>query len=87
MLEKKRLYVLIAIAAASSLSVLFSSILPSADACLYAYLSKLLAHSSNWAYIYYDGVDWLDKPHFPFWIMALSFSVLAPAHSHTFCQG
>ena len=87
MLEKKRLYVLIAIAAASSLSVLFSSILPSADACLYAYLSKLLAHSSNWAYIYYDGVDWLDKPHFPFWIMALSFSVFGTGAFAYFLPG
>nr|WP_255486960.1 glycosyltransferase family 39 protein [Mucilaginibacter sp. SP1R1] len=34
-----------------------------------------MAQTNNFADIIYHGKDWLDKPHFPFWMAALSFKV------------
>lgn len=45
------------------------------DGALYATISKHIALTGEWFNLYGDGHDWLDKPHFPFWIAALSFKV------------
>jgi len=42
------------------------------DAALYAILSKNIVQGNDWVNLYADGGDWLDKPHFPFWMAALS---------------
>jgi 4-amino-4-deoxy-L-arabinose transferase-like glycosyltransferase len=42
------------------------------DSALYAQISKSFVTSHNWWDIYVNGQDWLDKPHFPFWICAVS---------------
>lgn len=34
-----------------------------------------MALSNNFLDLTFDGVDWLDKPHFPFWVTALSFKI------------
>ncbi len=47
----------------------------SGDSALYAAISKSFATSGNWLDIYVGGKDWLDKPHFPFWLCALSMKV------------
>lgn len=47
----------------------------SGDSVLYAVISKSFAVSGNFLDIYVDGKDWLDKPHFPFWLSALSMKV------------
>ena len=54
---------------------LFSPVLNSNDAYFYAVISKTLVTSHNWVDLYYAGQDWLDKPHLPFWLTALSFKL------------
>ncbi len=34
-----------------------------------------MAQTNNFTDLYYHGRDWLDKPHFPFWVAALSFKM------------
>lgn len=46
------------------------------DGALYATISKHIALTNEWFSLYGDGHDWLDKPHFPFWMAAISFKVL-----------
>jgi 4-amino-4-deoxy-L-arabinose transferase-like glycosyltransferase len=46
------------------------------DGSLYATISKTIAHSGDFVDLMRDGKDWLDKPHFPFWMGALSFRLL-----------
>ena len=45
------------------------------DGALYASLAKQIAKSNNWMNLWSAGADWLDKPHLPFWLAALSFKV------------
>ncbi len=46
-----------------------------ADSALYATISKSFYQSGDYLNIYVRGLDWLDKPHFPFWLSALSMEV------------
>lgn len=46
------------------------------DGSLYATIAKTIAHTGDFVNLRVDGRDWLDKPHFPFWMAALSFRVL-----------
>ena len=55
---------------------LFTPILNEGDSVLYAALSQHMVLSGNWNDLILDGRDWLDKPHFPFWLGALSFKLL-----------
>jgi 4-amino-4-deoxy-L-arabinose transferase-like glycosyltransferase len=43
------------------------------DGALYATIAKTIARSGDFVNLRVDGKDWLDKPHFPFWMAALSF--------------
>lgn len=43
------------------------------DAALYGTIARKMAESGNPIELFADGGDWLDKPHFPFWLTALSF--------------
>jgi len=43
------------------------------DSALYASIAKEMAISNNFLDLTFNGVDWLDKPHFPFWISTLSY--------------
>ena len=54
---------------------LFTPILNEGDSVLYAALSQHMVLSGNWNDLILDGRDWLDKPHFPFWLGALSFKL------------
>jgi 4-amino-4-deoxy-L-arabinose transferase-like glycosyltransferase len=45
------------------------------DGALYATIAKTIARSGNFVDLYVDGRDWLDKPHFPFWMAAVSMRV------------
>lgn len=54
---------------------LFSPVLNSNDAYFYAVISKTMVSSHNWVDLYYAGQDWLDKPHLPFWLAAMSFKL------------
>lgn len=46
-----------------------------ADSAMYAAISKLMVTNGNWLELFVDGYDWLDKPHFPFWISAISMKI------------
>jgi len=45
------------------------------DAVVYALLSKNIVMSGDWVNLTLLGQDWLDKPHLPFWLTALSFVI------------
>jgi 4-amino-4-deoxy-L-arabinose transferase-like glycosyltransferase len=45
------------------------------DGALYATIAKTMARSGDFVNLHVDGRDWLDKPHFPFWMAALSMRV------------
>ena len=45
------------------------------DGALYATISKNMVLSGDYINMRVQGLDWLDKPHFPFWITALSFKL------------
>lgn len=45
------------------------------DQSTYALLSKSMVVKNNFWELYLYGEDWLDKPHFPFWITAFSFQL------------
>ncbi len=53
---------------------LFNEILEP-DGTLYATISKHIAQTNDWVNLIGNGSDWLDKPHFPFWVTALSFKL------------
>ena len=43
------------------------------DGALYAGIAKTMVLHNNYTDLFAEGRDWLDKPHFPFWIIAISF--------------
>lgn len=53
---------------------LFNEILEP-DGTIYAALAKQIAKSGNWLFLWVNGTDWLDKPHLPFWMAAVSFKI------------
>jgi 4-amino-4-deoxy-L-arabinose transferase-like glycosyltransferase len=68
------LYLFIVLAVAVNFSGLFVTIM-GPDAALYATISKTMVLHHDYVNIIVNGRDWLDKPHFPFWITALSFNL------------
>ncbi len=54
---------------------LFTPIINEGDSVLYAALSQHIALNGNWGDLVLDNLDWLDKPHFPFWVTALFFKI------------
>lgn len=46
------------------------------DGALYAAIAKHIALTGDWISLYGNGADWLDKPHMPFWLAAVSFRCL-----------
>ncbi|PJJ79938.1 ArnT family glycosyltransferase [Mucilaginibacter auburnensis] len=45
------------------------------DPGLYGAIAKNMLYRNDWLSLYSYGQDWLDKPHFPFWMAAVSFKV------------
>ncbi len=45
------------------------------DGTLYASIAKHSAITNDWINLIGNGQDWLDKPHLPFWITAISFKI------------
>ena len=70
----KPLQILIGLAVLVNFSGLFVTIMDP-DANLYASIAKTMAENNDYVNLYFRGIDWLDKPHFPFWITALFFEV------------
>ncbi len=46
------------------------------DAATYAIISMEMLDRNNFLEITARGLDWLDKPHFPFWITAISLKIV-----------
>jgi 4-amino-4-deoxy-L-arabinose transferase-like glycosyltransferase len=72
--QLKWLYIFIAAAVAVNFSGLFVIII-GADGPLYATVAKTMVLHHNYTDLIVNGTDWLDKPHFPFWVTALSFKL------------
>ncbi len=53
------------------------------NSVLFATVAKNIVTSGNWINLMVDGQDWLDKPHFPFWITAASFKLFG-IHSFSY---
>lgn len=45
------------------------------DGALYATIAKTMAQTNDFIRLKVEGKDWLDKPHFPFWITAFSYKI------------
>lgn len=45
------------------------------DAALYGSISKTMYQNNDFVNLYVSGNDWLDKPHLPFWLTAISFNI------------
>ena len=56
-------------------SAMLSPIINSGDAITYATIAHHIVLSNDWGRLVLDGHDWLDKPHLPFWLTALSFKL------------
>ncbi|EHQ28177.1 ArnT family glycosyltransferase [Mucilaginibacter paludis] len=63
---------LIGIVVLLNFSGLFVTIM-APDGALYATIAKSMVLRNNYIDLFAEGHDWLDKPHFPFWMAALSF--------------
>jgi 4-amino-4-deoxy-L-arabinose transferase-like glycosyltransferase len=70
----KWLHLFIGIAVLVNFSGIFVPI-TGPDGTLYASIAKTMAQRNNFVELFAYGKDWLDKPHFPFWITALSFKL------------
>ncbi len=57
-----------------NLSGLFITIIDS-DGTLYATIAKTIAQTGDFVNLKVGNVDWLDKPHFPFWMAAISMKL------------
>ncbi len=56
-------------------SGLFFPILTSTFNPYYANIAKHIILSNNWYNLILSNQDWLDKPHLPFWLTAISFTI------------
>jgi 4-amino-4-deoxy-L-arabinose transferase-like glycosyltransferase len=72
--QYKWLYIFIAMAVLVNFSGILITIL-GPDGTLYATIAKTMVLRHDYVNLYAQGADWLDKPHFPFWITALSFNL------------
>lgn len=72
--QLKWLYFFIGLAVALNFSGLFVTIM-GPDAALYATVAKTMLLRHDYVNLFVNGHDWLDKPHFPFWITAISFNL------------
>jgi len=68
------LQILIAFAVFANFAPLLETII-GPDGALYATISKTMALRNDYVNLIAEGRDWLDKPHFPFWITAFSFEI------------
>ncbi len=65
---------LLTLAIAVNFSGLYLNII-GPDGTLYAAIAKTMVLKNNYIELFVGGNDWLDKPHFPFWVTALSFKL------------
>ncbi|MBL4678399.1 MAG: glycosyltransferase family 39 protein [Mucilaginibacter sp.] len=68
------LYLFIVLAVLLNFTGLFIPIL-APDGTLYAVIAKTMAQRNDFVNLIVHNADWLDKPHFPFWVAAFSFKL------------
>jgi len=51
------------------------SLIMEPDGALYATIAKTMAQSGDYVNLMVEDRDWLDKPHFPFWMAAISYKI------------
>ncbi len=71
-IDKEWLYLLIGVAVIVNLTGILIPVM-GPDGTLYATIAKTMVQRGNYVELFYNGTDWLDKPHFPFWLTAFSF--------------
>jgi 4-amino-4-deoxy-L-arabinose transferase-like glycosyltransferase len=72
--QTKWLYFFIAAAAVVNFTGLFVPII-GPDGAIYALIAKTMVVRHDYVDLFFSNQDWLDKPHFPFWVTALSFNL------------
>ncbi|MBY0380222.1 MAG: glycosyltransferase family 39 protein [Burkholderiales bacterium] len=76
-MNKYYIKVLIAVTIIFNVVGLCFPVLRNDDPMLYANIAKNMLLNGDWINLMQPlGSDWLDKPHLPFWITALSFKIL-----------
>ena len=70
------LWALMALTLLVNAASMLTPIINEGDSVLYAALAQHMLQSGDYLSLVLDGKDWLDKPHFPFWMGALFFKVL-----------
>ncbi|GAB2518287.1 ArnT family glycosyltransferase [Spirosoma aerophilum] len=73
-LDDRWFYALVALGVLLNATGLFPPIME-LDGALYACIAKQMAQTNDFVNLYAVGSDWLDKPHFPFWVIALSYKI------------
>ena len=75
LINRKLIICLVVLAVAINAVGIFEPLLRNDDPVLYANIAKHIVLSGDWIDLVSGGKDWLDKPHLPFWISALSFKL------------
>ena len=75
LLSNSLLHFLLIFAICANMAGLFSPVLGSNDAYFYAVIAKHIVTNGDWVNLTFAGQDWLDKPHLPFWLTAISYSI------------
>ena len=70
----KWLYLFIAFAVLLNFTGIFVPVM-GPDGALYGSIAKKMAADNDFSSLFVQGKDWLDKPHFPFWVTAVFFKV------------
>ena len=70
-----KIKILIVIAIFANSIGMFYPLLLSTFSPYYGSIAKHIAITNNWTDLILSGNDWMDKPHLPFWLTALSFKV------------
>jgi len=69
------LWALVALTLLVNAASMLTPIINEGDSVLYAALAQHMLQSGDYLSLVLDGKDWLDKPHFPFWMGALFFKL------------
>jgi 4-amino-4-deoxy-L-arabinose transferase-like glycosyltransferase len=74
-LNQTSLILLIILATALTASGMLFPVLGSTFSPYYGVIAKHIVTHNDWINLTLAGQDWLDKPHLPFWITAISFKI------------
>ncbi len=69
------LWALVALTLLVNAASMLTPVINEGDSVLYAALAQHMLQSGDYLSLVLDGKDWLDKPHFPFWLGALFFKL------------